>query len=798
MEPVKPSSERSPLSVPLPLYLTRFVGREQELATLPSLLLSKRLLTLIGAGGVGKTRLALEIATTLSASFPDGVSMVELASLSDPHLVPHAIASALGVRTDRDSSPSSLLIAALRERHILLFLDNCEHVLTGCASLVEALLQACPHLHLLATSREPFEVAGETVWRVAALSSPEPSQIPPVELLARYEAVQLFCERAAESTPRFRLTQHNASAIVRICYHLDGLPLALELAAALLPMLSVDQIAARLDERFTLLTHGKRTAAARHLSLQATLDWSYALLTPDEQSLFGRLAVFAGSWDLDAVEHICAPATPESPAIFQTLVRLVNTSLVIAEEQEGQEKDTAEVRYRLLDTIYRYALEKLQQAGNWQQMCEQHYTWYLHLAERANEHLYGAEQLAWLHRLEVETANMHVALTRALAAGHLDAAARLADALCRFWITHNYFSEGRYWFETLLTAESDDHRLSPPLRARVLFGAAEFARYQGAHDRAYTLLEEQMALLETLDDALGLAEAQTYLGVAVGLRGDYERATELCQTSLAFYRDRQHRRGITTALTTLALVTLARGQYLRAITLSEEACQLLREAGNQAHLLYALFTLAQAALFQGVLEQARAACREALHLAQAQTQTYGLAASLGLIGGLAGLEGHPAQAARLFGGAQALQQRVQAPHPPAGRALLERMVLSIRAALGKEQFISHYSAGQACPLEQLLLEAETVLQTVLTSPASTSSASLPSSSPSVSPALSGLSQREREILTLVATGLTDAQVAQHLLLSPRTVSKHLQSIYTKLNINSRSAATHFALEHGLL
>jgi non-specific serine/threonine protein kinase len=385
-----------------------------------------------------------------------------------------------------------------------------------------------------------------------------------------------------------------------------------------------------------------------------------------------------------------------------------------------------------------------------------------------------------------------------LTAGHLDAAARLAEALRRFWITHNHFSEGRYWFETLLTAESDDQRLSSALRARALFGAAEFARYQGAYDRTYTLLEEQIALLETLDDKLGIAEAQTYLGLTVGLQGDFERGISLCQTGLAFYRSAGQNQGSATALTTLAFLTLAQGHYQQAITLSEEACQLLRETDDHVHLLYALFTLAQAALLLRETEQARTACREALHLAQAQEQTYGIAASLGLIGGLAGMEGQPTQAARLFGAAKALQDRIQVPHPPAGRALLERMVLSISAALGKEQFFLHYSSGQASPLEQILLEAEAVLQTVPASPASVSPTSLPSSSHAVSSALAGLSRREREILALVARGLTDAQVAQYLLLSTRTVSKHLQSIYTKLNINSRSAATRFAFEHGLV
>jgi predicted ATPase/DNA-binding CsgD family transcriptional regulator len=790
MKPTPQSPEQADLSTSLPVYLTRFVGREQERATLASLLLNKRLLTLIGAGGIGKTRLALEVATTLSTSFLDGVYMVELATLSDPHMVPQAIASVLGIRTDRESALSSLLIAALKERHILLLLDNCEHVLTECAPLVEALLHACPQLHLLATSREPLEVAGETVWRVKVLPTPEPSELPAIELLARYEAIQLFCERATESVPHFRLTSHNASAIASICHQLDGLPLALELATALLPMLSVDQLAARLNERFALLTQGKRTAATRHLSLQATLDWSYTLLTPAEQDLFSHLAVFAGDFDLDAVEQICAPAEAKPLAIFGALARLVNTSLVVAEEREESEHGAVEVRYRLLDTMHQYALEKLQQTGDWQQACEQHYTWYLCVAKRASEHLHGAEHALWLDRLEMEMPNMRVALTRALNEKHLDAAARLADTLLRFWITHNHFSEGRYWFDTLLTVESEGGRLSPQLRARVLFGGAEFARYQGAHDRAYTLLEELMQQQQALDDAFGLAEAQTYLGLAVGLRGDYERANTLCQTSLAFYRQEGHRPGITSTLTTLAFITLAQGHYSRAVDLSEEACQLLRNTGNQVHLLYALFTLAQAALLQECSEQARAACQEALHLARSQEQTYGIAASLGLIGGLAGLEGDLVQAARLFGGAQALQTRVQVSHPPAGRALQERMVLSIRATLGKEQFISHYSAGQACSLEQILLEAENVLQ-----PAP-GSISFPS--PSLSLALARLSPREREVLSLVATGLTDAQVATSLQLSPRTVSKHMQSIYTKLNINSRGAATHFALEHGLV
>jgi predicted ATPase/DNA-binding CsgD family transcriptional regulator len=796
MEPMKQLPEDSGPATSLPVYLTRFVGREEEVATLTSLLQDKRLLTLVGAGGIGKTRLALEVASKLSAFFADGVYLIELAPLSDPQLVPQEIASTLNMRTDRDMSLIALLKSELAQRHVLLLLDNCEHVIDECATLVEALLQTCPNLHILGTSREPLRVAGETTWRVTALSSPDPEQRLAVEKLMRYEAIQLFCERAMESNPRFQLTPQNATTVACICARLDGLPLALELAAALLPMYSVDQLAARMDERFKLLRYGKRTVEARHHSLEAALDWSFALLTPREQALFPRLAVFAGSWDIEAMECICASDNFEPPLIAETLVYLVNKSLIVAEEQEGAEKDTAEIRYRLLHTMRQYGLEKLRQDGDFEQVLEQHYAWYLSLAEEANAHIYGGEQAKWLQRLEMETANMRAALSRARADRRLDAAVRLADALRRFWITHNYFSEGRYWFDALLAAD-DEHvdrhpalSLPPELRARALFGAAEFARYQSAYDRTCTLLTEEIALLEKLEDRPGQAEAQVYLGLAMGLQGKYDQGMALCQAGLSFYRSVGDQQGIATTLATLAFITLAQGEAQEAMALSEEACQLLRETANHIHLLYALFTLAQAALFLKAIKQARAACREAIELARTQQQSYGIAASLGLIGGIAGIEGQYAQAARLFGAAQALQERVQAPHPPAGRALLERMVLSIITTFGQEKFLLHFAEGKSSPLEDILSEAEAILETP--------PASRRVLSPATAAELIGLSPRELEVLVLVAEGLTDAQVARYLFLSTRTVSKHLQSIYARLGINSRSAATRFAFEHGLV
>lgn len=778
----------------LPLYLTTFVGRKQEQEPLISLLLDKPLLTLVGAGGMGKTRLALHIASEIATAFSDGVFLIELASLIDPAMLLQTVASTLvastlNIEADQDGSLFSLLASALQERHCLIIFDNCEHLLEACASLIAALLHACPRLHILATSREPLHVAEETVWRIAELSSPE--QVLPLEQLAHYEAVQLFCQRAAEVDPRFHLTAQNAPAVIRICHQLDGIPLALELATARLAMLSVDQLADRLAESFALLKYGDRTATSHHRTLQATFDWSYALLTTVEQALFQRVAIFAGSWNREAVEQIMGPQVTKPYEPSDVLTYLVNKSLVIAEEQEGADDETEEIRYRLLKTVQQYALEKGQQAADWPQICARHDAWYLQLAEEASVQLHGPEQFVWLRLLDADMPNIRAVLTRSLAQGQIENVVRLAEAVSRFWIIRNQFSEGRYWFETLLTTERYSKELSPLLRARVLFGAAEFARYQGAHERTCTLLEEQVALLQTLNDPARLAEAQVYLGTALGMKGEHERAQALCQAGLDFYRAHNQVGGITRTLLALSLSALSQGKYLRAIALSEEGCALLREAGDYSYLLYSLFILAQATILQGNMEQARHVCQEALHLSQQLKQNFGLAASLGLIASVARLQGKMAQAARLFGAAQALQERIQAPLPPSGRALQERMVFLVRSALGKEQFDLHYSEGQNRSLEQILAEAEAVLQ------ATSTPSDAPPTTPASSP-LALLSQREREILALVAAGLTDAQIAERLLISRYTVSSHLQSIYTKLHINSRAAATRLALENGLI
>ena len=398
----------------LPHPLTTFVGRARELDDLRRLLEAPggpRLLTLTGPGGVGKTRLALQAAREAleraPAAYPEGVCLVDLAPVRDAGLVPQTVAAAVGVREEPDRELLATLTNALRPRRLLLVVDNCEHLVEACARLAEALLQACPGLRILATSRELLGVAGETARRVPSLRLPDPSRLrrpPPAEALRGYEAVRLFVDRAQAVQSSFRLTEQNAPAVARICAQLDGIPLAIELAAGRLPALSAEQLAARLEDRFRLLTGGSRTALPRHQTLRAAVDWSHALLREPERVVFRRLAVFAGGWTLEAAEAVCAGGAIEAPAVVDLLTQLVAKSLVLAEEHGGA------VRYRLLETLRQYAHGQLDDAGEGPGVRARHLTWYLALAERAAPELRGPQQVAWLDRLEAELDNVRVLL----------------------------------------------------------------------------------------------------------------------------------------------------------------------------------------------------------------------------------------------------------------------------------------------------------------------------------------------------------------------------------------------------
>jgi non-specific serine/threonine protein kinase len=394
----------------LPISLTSFIGREREIAEVTRLLAGppseSRLLTLTGAGGCGKTRLALRVAGEALGDFPDGVWLVELAALADPALVAGAVAMAVGVREVPGRALTESLVDHLRDRTLLLILDNCEHLVAAAAGLADVLLRSCPRLRVLATSREPLGSAGETIWRVPSLTLPPLSaaDAPLLEPLTRYEAVRLFVERARAAVPAFAPSAENAPALVEICRRLDGIPLAIELAAARVRVFSAAQIAARLDDRFRLLTAGPRTALPRQQTLRATVDWSYDLLAEPERALLRRLSVFAGGWTFEAAEAVAAGDGIQTHAVLDLMAQLVDKSLVIAEEQRGA------VRYRLLETIRAYARDRLLEAGEAERTRDRHLAYFLGLAEEAEPRLRGAEERVTLDRLEAEHANLQAAL----------------------------------------------------------------------------------------------------------------------------------------------------------------------------------------------------------------------------------------------------------------------------------------------------------------------------------------------------------------------------------------------------
>jgi predicted ATPase len=401
-EPALRTSERAPHN--LPSELSSFVGREKELSEVKRLLADTRLLTLTGSGGCGKTRLALAAATDLLEEFEEGVWMVELAPLADPALVPQAVASTLGVREQPGRSPTETLSDYLSSKQVLLVLDNCEHLIEACAVLAEALLHSCPELRILATSREALGITGEVAWLVPSLSLPDLRHLPEIESLPRYESARLFVERTTAVKPTFALTERNATAVAQVCYRLDGIPLAIELAAARAKVLSVEQISERLDDCFRLLAAGSRTAMPRHRTLHATMDWSHDLLPDEEQTLFRRLSVFAGGFTLEAAESVCAGKDLQRDEVLELLSHLVDKSLVAVWEKDG------ETRYRLLETVRQYGREKLSESGEEGHLWERHAGYYLALAAKAEPELKGAGQVEWLQRFEWEHDNLRAAI----------------------------------------------------------------------------------------------------------------------------------------------------------------------------------------------------------------------------------------------------------------------------------------------------------------------------------------------------------------------------------------------------
>jgi predicted ATPase/DNA-binding SARP family transcriptional activator len=624
----------------LPLQLTRFIGREREIAAVKRLLQQTRLLTLTGAGGCGKTRLALQVGVDLLEEHADGVWLVELAALADPSLVAQTVATALGVREGPGHPLTETLIDTLRPKQVLLLLDNCEHLLPACAHLTENLLQACPQLRVLATSREALGLLGEQSYRVGPLSLPEPRQLPPLERLQEYEAVQLFTDRAGLGQAMFALTAANAASVVQVCQQLDGMPLAIELAAARVKALPVEQIAARLDDMFRLLTGGSRTALRRHQTLRALIDWSYDLLSEEERALLRRLSVFAGGWTLEAAEGVCEGDVIEAWQVFDLLTSLVEKSLVIYNERER------DVRNRLLETVRQYARDRLLEVGETASVQGRHRDWFLALAERAEPELGGPEARTWLDRLEAEHENLRAALAWSGAQGHIEAGLRLVGALAEFWFVRGYLREGRQHLAGLLALPGAEARTAA--RAKALRGVGLLASLQGDHQAARALSEESLAIFRELGDRRGIALSLNYLGYVPPDRGNEAAKRALFEESLSIFREMGDKLGIADSLLNLGNLAAEQGEHEAAQMLVEESLAIFREIGHKHGIALSLRWLGRAAQQEGEYEAARALLEESLAISQELGDKVGSAGHLNRLGMLAHDQGDHVAARALF------------------------------------------------------------------------------------------------------------------------------------------------------
>jgi predicted ATPase/DNA-binding XRE family transcriptional regulator len=586
----------------LPLQLTSFVGREREIVEVKQLLAGRRLVTLTGSGGAGKTRLALRVTEELRLEFPDGVWWVDLARLSEPGLVLQAVAAALRFREEVARPLFDQLAGYLQDRQLLLLLDNCEHLIEACARLADSLLRGAPELKILATSREALAIAGETTYRVPSLKVPDPQQLPLLAALVQFEAVQLFADRGMAALPSFSITEANAPVVVEICRHLDGIPLAIELAAARVKLLTLEQIRDRLADRFHLLTAGSRVALPRHKTLRATVDWSYSLLSEPERALLRRLAVFAGGWTLEAAEGVCAGEGIAQDEIFDLLAHLVDKSLV-APGWQG-----ATGRYGMLETMRQYGWERLAERGEAEQFRRSHARFFLVYAQQVEARSRVKARHAWLQRLQDEHNNLRAALAWMAESGESAAGLQLSGALWRFWEERGYTTEARTWLAQMLDLAGPD--VDALMRAQALLGAGVCAYYQSDYRAANALCAESLRLCREQGDLRGQAWSLMYLGYVATDSGEPERGRGLLEESLALCRESGDRHGAAWALTLLALALFFLNEPVIARPLVEEALTISRDIGDRWCTAHALHVAADVHMELGDWASARA-CEEA-------------------------------------------------------------------------------------------------------------------------------------------------------------------------------------------
>ncbi len=717
----------------LPVSPTVFVGRDQEVADVLRLAGATRLLTLVGSAGIGKTRLALEVAAQSAERFPDGVWLVELAPISDASLVPQAVARALSVKEMPGRPLLETLREAVRTRRTMLVLDNCEHVVEAVARLVADLLRASAGLRVLTTSREALDVPGETVWHVPAMSLPDDAVAESPEELLRFEAVRLFADRARASRPEFAVTRANARAVRELCRRLEGIPLAIELAAARARLLSIDQILEKMEDRFRLLTGGARTSIERQRTLEAAIAWSYDLLSEPERSVLDALSVFVGGWTVEAAQAVVGDAGPATPDLVE---RLADKSLVVVTPH------VSGTRYAMLESIRQFAARKLDASGAREPMLARHRDWYLRFVEPADDVLLGPEAREWSARYEAEHPNLRAILRRARDARDAETSQRLANALAYYWRAHGYLSEGRRWLEDALARGAD---LPAELRAKGLNGVGVLAYYQGELETALQYLEASVALYRELGERERTARMLYNLGAITNGLGHYDRAVELYEESIRLFRDLQNDAGAGRAVNGLGLVALDRGDFaaaeryfeelretssaaddLRGVAgalhnlgvvarrsgriddaerLFDEGVSLARDLDDRQLIASSVFSLGTVALDRGDLVTAVARFGRALALQRELGAKDGIVDALEGFACAAGAGGEPEPAARLFGAASALRDELHLMLHPSERACLDPHIARVRETLGDERAAELIEHGRGEPLDAVVDEA---------------------------------------------------------------------------------------------
>ena len=849
----------------MPTTLTSLIGREQLVNDICTLFSRPeiRLLTLLGTGGIGKSRVAIQVANASRHAFADGVCFVPLAKISDPTLVIPAIAQELGIQEQPERSDFEQVQVWLREKQFLLLLDNFEQVVTA-APLIEELYASCPLLKVVVTSRAVLHVQGEQEFPVPPLALPDLRRLSEDWVLSPSTAVTLFVQRAQSTLPTFQLTQTNVHAIIEICVRLDGLPLAIELAAARIKLLPPQALLARLSQLFQVLTGGARTLPLRHQTLRNALQWSYDLLDSDEQRLFRRLSVFAGGWTLEAVEALEKTLNEDETSTLSVLdgiASLLDKSLLVQRAREGKEP-----RLILLRTVREYALELLRESGEIEPCQRAHALYFLTVVEEAHLHLKGPQQTTWLEQLERERANLRAALAWLIEHGEAELALRFCGTLWWFWYLRGYWSEGRRWLEGALGLAQAEG--STEARARALYSAGNLAYYQDDYAAARLLLEESIEIYRKLENKRELASALGALGVLVHMQGDLVTAHPLlnesemllrtlgskwelayllrklgqrtlqegnlaqavayAQEGLALAREQGDRSLIATAQMTLAhiaevqgdlnqaashtregltmarelgdkwLIAMAlqdlgyldalRGDLTRAIVRTQEGLALARELGDKDFINHALHSLGYIASLQGDTKLAAAWYREGLSLAQEIGDETQVGWHLVGLAGVAAAEGQPVRAARLYGAAET-RLNVNVSMNDVERADYTRTVESVRSKLGEKIFTAAWAEGRSMTPEQALAAPEKAPAPVPHTPVS------PPAAPTYP---DGLTAREVEVLRLLAAGKTVAEIAERLVISPRTVTTHITTIYRKIQVSTRSAATRYAIEHKLI